>query len=174
MGVRHRRGAHLGLAVVAVDVGDVAKDGLRVARVVGVDLVDRLLGGRCLLLKQLAERRLRLRIGGLRVDGLATEALEQQTQRLQGARGSGARSVQAGHVGLRAGGGRRRRFCASAAALTPGFWMLAVERALFWEMSESAARARVAAAGPSLAKGMVEERRWRVAESWRVRLAWSI
>ena len=95
--------AHLRLAVVAVDVGEVRDDRLRVARVGEVALVDRLLVGGRRILKQLAER-VAARLGGgvrLRV-GLAGEAL--RCAEGCGGRGSGVQAER-----TRAGGSKFNR-----------------------------------------------------------------
>ena len=92
-GARER--AHLRLAVVAVDVGEVRDDRLRVARVGEVALVDRLLVGGRRILKQLAER-VAARLGGgvrLRV-GLAGEACGAQ----RGVVGAGQACKQRGRA----------------------------------------------------------------------------
>ena len=103
--------AHLRLAVVAVDVGEVRDDRLRVARVGEVALVDRLLVGGRRILKQLAER-VAARLGGgvrLRV-GLAGEAL--RCAEGCGGRGSGVQAER-----TRAGGSKFNRASSGRAAL---------------------------------------------------------
>ena len=104
--LRCRRGAYLGLTVVAVDVGEVRDHRLGVALVGGVDLVDRLLAGRGRrILKQLPKhiglgRSVRLGVG-LGEAGLNASGAERES------RVSGVGAARAGDRQRRVLGGRR-------------------------------------------------------------------